>query len=143
MNNYEEKVEEYFKLVYPEFDQLSIDNKLIAIEDEKLICEHFEEINEAYNKCMKEGSYFQKEGYSSQKILKEIIKSIKVNDYLSILYCDCEYNELNNDNKKNMLEDKRFLIDHIDNIDYLFNIYINQNESNKEINNQELLKEII
>ena len=47
MNNYEEKVEEYFKLVYPEFDQLSIDNKLIAIEDEKLICEHFEEINEA------------------------------------------------------------------------------------------------
>lgn len=49
MNNYEEKVEEYFKLVYPEFDQLSIDNKLIAIEDEKLICEHFEEINEAYN----------------------------------------------------------------------------------------------
>ena len=140
MNNYEEKVEEYFKLAYPEFNELSIDNKLIAMEDEKLICEHFEEINEIYNKCMKKNSFFQKEGFSNQKILKEIINSIKVNDYLSILYG--EYNEPNNE-KKNILRDKKFIINHIEKIDYLFNIYINQNELNQEINNQELLKEII
>jgi hypothetical protein len=120
MNNYEEKVEEYFKLAYPEFNELSVDNKLIAMEDEKLICEHFEEINEIYNKCMKKNSFFQKEGFSNQKILKEIINSIKVNDYLSILYG--EYNEPNNE-KKNILRDKKFIINHIEKIDYLFNIY--------------------
>lgn len=110
MNNYE-KVEGYFKILYPNFNSLSVDEKIKAIEDKKIICEYYNQIDKKNCEAIKS----ENEYYDERKTLQQIIRLIKTEICCKILYPN--YEELQQNEKIKAIKVKEILNKHIDEIE--------------------------
>ena len=110
MNNYE-KVEGYFKILYPNFNSLSVDEKIKAIEDKKIICEYYNQIDKKNCEAIKS----ENEYYDERKTLQRIIRLIKTEICCKILYPN--YEELQQNEKIKAIKVKEILNKHIDEIE--------------------------
>ncbi len=110
MNNYE-KMEGYFKILYPNFNSLSVDEKIKAIEDKKIICEYYDQIDKKNCEAIKS----ENEYYDERKTLQQIIRLIKTEICYKILYPNCE--ELQQNEKIKAIKVKEILNKHIDEIE--------------------------
>lgn len=110
MNNYE-KVEGYFKILYPNFNSLSVDEKIKAIEDKKIICEYYNQIDKKNCEAIKS----ENEYYDERKTLQQIIRLIKTEICCKILYPN--YEELQQNEKIKAIKVKEMLNKHIDEIE--------------------------
>ena len=110
MNNYE-KVEGYFKILYPNFNSLSVDEKIKAIEDKKIICEYYNQIDKKNCEAIKS----ENEYYDERKTLQQIIRLIKTEICCKILYPN--YEELQQNEKNKAIKVKEILNKHIDEIE--------------------------
>lgn len=109
MNNYE-KVEGYFKILYPNFNSLSVNEKMKAIEDKKIICEYYDQIDKKNCETIKS----ENEYYDERKTLQQIIRLIKAEICYKILYPN--YEELQQNEKIKAFKVKGIINKHIDEI---------------------------
>lgn len=111
-------VEEFFNMMYPEYDKLTDDEKKKADRDRAFIVENIEDMNSEYEEKIGPYGAMEREGLSERELVERIIKGLKTE-----LYFDTLHPETVENNYQLMQErlDRNFIREHIPQIDE--NIY--------------------
>lgn len=135
MNKYVKyrKFDEYVKLLYPYYDSLSEENKIIANEDIKILERKFRIIDDKFCKCTE----MQNNDNSKYEILKEIIAVERAKSYFDRIYPN--YEKLNPAEKQKALINKKILIENLHDIEMQIKESYNNIEFEK-IDREMLLK---
>ena len=137
-----EKVEKYFRLLYPNYDSLSSEEIWYSAGDKNFIIENIEEIDKYYQDCMKPGSVAQHQGLSEQEIIANAVRVVKGNKYFEMLHP--EYETLTPGEKIRTMDDQGFILDNIDQIDRKFQDMVLEAERNgEELNEQKIIRNIV
>lgn len=122
MNN---EVEKYFKILYPEFDKLSQEEKERILIDKDIIEENIDKITAYLQEIKSQEENIESEEKNEVKeelveevnkeLLVEIITRVKINKYFNILYPN--YESLAEEEKIDLVVDKSFIKESIEAID--------------------------
>lgn len=138
----DKEVEEFFKLLYPEYETLTQEEKFKTMNDKMFIGEHKEDIKAMYTTYLSQAKE-RGEEINEQEALRAVVNSEKADVYFKLLHPEYETSTPKEQSK--LMDDKKIIEKHIGQIDEMYNTHISEAESRGEffINEQEVLKEII
>ena len=113
-----DKVDTYFGMLHPNFDSMSIDEQNKALEDKFFIIENTEAVHDQYTRFTSLGS-----NLSDVQKMQQVLKHVKVEKYFDLLHPD--FDSLPPAEKWNVIDDKNFIIDHLDEIHAAFSEFGN------------------
>jgi len=104
MDKIMEKVNEYFKILYPTYKDMSHEEQGKALKDKEYIRDNLGKIEEGYkNRCG--------DGMNPQQAIRETIRSQKIDKYFKILYP--EYKDMSHEEQGKALKDKEYIRDNL------------------------------
>lgn len=113
-----DKVDTYFGMLHPNFDSMSIDEQNKALEDKFFIIENTEAVHDQYTRFTSLGA-----NLSDVQKMQQVLKHVKVEKYFDLLHPD--FDSLPPAEKWNVIDDKNFIIDHLDEIHAAFSEFGN------------------
>ena len=113
-----DKVDTYFGMLHPNFDSMSIDEQNKALEDKFFIIENTEAVHDQYTRFTSLGA-----NLSDVQKMQQVLKHAKVEKYFDLLHPD--FDSLPPAEKWNVIDDKNFIIDHLDEIHAAFSEFGN------------------
>lgn len=113
-----DKVDTYFGMLHPNFDSMSIDEQNKALEDKFFIIENTEAVHDQYTRFTSLGA-----NLSDVQKMQQVLKHVKVEKYFDLLHPD--FDSLPPAEKWNVIDDKTFIIDHLDEIHAAFSEFGN------------------
>lgn len=113
-----DKVDTYFGMLHPNFDSMSIDEQNKALEDKFFIIENTEAVHDQYTRFTSLGA-----NLSDVQKMQQVLKHVKVEKYFDLLHPD--FDSLPPAEKWNVIDDKNFIIDHLDEIHTAFSEFGN------------------
>ena len=113
-----DKVDTYFGMLHPNFDSMSIDEQNKALEDKFFIIENTEAVHDQYTRFTSLGA-----NLSDVQKMQQVLKHVKVEKYFDLLHPD--FDSLPPAEKWNIIDDKNFIIDHLDEIHAAFSEFGN------------------
>ena len=134
----EELINKYFKMLHPDFDTLTPGKQLKLMEDRNFIVENIDEIDSYYQDCKKPGSYAYDKGLDDQEIISRAVKNKKVDRYFEMLHPD--FDTLTPGEQFRLMDEKNFIIEHIDEIDVFYQNAILNNGRDEEYSGKEILQ---
>ena len=135
------QVEKYFKMAYPKFNEMSVDQKNIAINDKTIIANYLNQVEDKYIMYIKLHSN-NEETIDNQEAMANILKAVKVQCVFEKLYP----NFMTGSKKEKIMasNDRAIIINNIDEIEKEL-VEFSKNEqisSRNEIINKELKENI-
>lgn len=110
----------------------------MAIKNKSILIKNINKVEKKYNYAI------NNENITNEKyLIEEIIKTLKVDEYINILYP--RFESLTSSEKVNYFDTKKFFIDNLDEIEELYSEYIDENSwiQKKGYNEKRILSEVL
>lgn len=114
----EKLIENYFKMLHPEYETLSSDEQSELMFDIDFISEYINEIDALYCAAKRPNTLASKQGLSDQKILSNIVRRKKIDKYFNLLHP--EFDSLTPSEQARLIDEKIFISNNIEDIDKFY-----------------------
>ncbi len=141
-NNFEknnETAEKFFKIMYPDYDTLSQEQKEIANKDKNFIKDNLIDIKKYYDSYKEPGGLSTELGLGDRETLKYSIRLVESDIYFYILHPD--YASLSKDEQRKLNREKYLIDERLNDIKHNINNY--NALGRKDLNTQDIIKSTI
>ncbi len=119
------KSNNYFHMLYPQFDSLTTGEKIAAMEVSAFLDENIDQIDEIFNNAMDDASKRSEAHNTPEEVLQDVITSMKIERFLGILHSGDEAKETDDISLEN---EKAFIKNHLKEIETQYQILMQKEE---------------